>query len=93
VIIAGDEPRDLGRASLDPPAVRRNHSDPGLRARHDVHGVVDAFCVALRELAVAAKVVKGSLFRHRYSLPPRRRTSRGLLSVGELYQHHADVSD
>jgi hypothetical protein len=37
-----------------------------------VHGVVDAFCVALRELVVAAKVVEGSPFHHRYSLPPRR---------------------
>jgi hypothetical protein len=64
VFVAGDQARDVGRASLDPPAVRRENSDRGSFARHDMHGVVDAFQVAPRKIVVAAKVVRRRLFRH-----------------------------
>jgi hypothetical protein len=43
MFIAGDQARDVGRAPLDPTAVRRNDNDLGSLARHDVHGVVDSF--------------------------------------------------
>jgi hypothetical protein len=57
VLIAGDQTRDLGSAPLNPPAVLCENGDPGWIARHDVHGVVDAFCVAPREIVVRANVV------------------------------------
>src|ERR1700694_1982259 len=48
----------------------RENGDLGSLARHDMHGVVDAFSVALCEFVVAAKVIGGSPFCHRYSLQP-----------------------
>ena len=81
MFIAGDQARDLGRASLNPAAVRRENSDAGSLARHDVHGVIDAFYVALREFLEAAKIVKGIPLRHRYSLPLSLREQAMLIEV------------
>ena len=70
MFVTGDQARDVGCAALDPPPVRRENGDPGSLARHDMHGIVNAFSVVLCEFVVAAKVIGGSLFRHRYSLQP-----------------------
>jgi hypothetical protein len=62
VFIAGDQPRNLGCTPFDPPAVRREHSDPGSLAGRDVHRVVDPFDVMPREIVVAAKITGKNLF-------------------------------
>ena len=81
MFIAGNQARDLGSAPLNPPAVRSENRHPGWPARHDVHGVIDAFYVALREFLEAAKIVKGIPLRHRYSLPLSLREQAMLIEV------------
>jgi hypothetical protein len=89
VFLAGDQARDLGRTPFDPPTMRRENSDPGTLARHDVHGVVDAFQVAPCELVVAAKVVGRSPFRHRYSLQPIVALLAHILQMGGAADHRS----
>ena len=79
MFIPGDQTRDLGSEPFNPPAVRRQYSDPGSLATHDAHGVVDAFYVAPREIVVAAKVGGLNRFRHLYSLPPRSHATAATL--------------
>jgi hypothetical protein len=81
VLIAGNQPRNVGCTSFDPPAVRREHGNSGSLARHDVHRVVDTFDVVPCEIVVAAQVTGENLF-HGYSLPPRGQASRALLIAG-----------
>src|SRR5271170_4310364 len=69
MIVAGDEPGNLGSASFDAPAVRRKDRNPRSFARYDVYGVVDALAVVPREIVVAAEIVGGNHGRHPRSVP------------------------
>jgi hypothetical protein len=81
VLIARDQPRDLRGASFDAAAVGCENRRPGTLRGHDVHGIVDAFRVAMRKILVAAKIIGGNRLTHRTSLtqpapdeqPPRTR--------------------
>lgn len=55
VVSAGDQSRDFRRPSFDSPTVRRQNRNLGSLATRDVHGVIDAFDIALREVVVTMK--------------------------------------
>lgn len=55
VVIAGDQSGDFRRPSFYSPAVRRQNRDLGSLATRDVHGVIDTFDIALREVVVTMK--------------------------------------